>query len=120
VRILGRVFFTAKANPSKTGLAANWSEIEARLQEISAPTRASDLPVEPALPVAPSSTLANDPAFFDESPVTTDRPVSIPSDPLEMLASPSEASVSLLPHQTIPTEFQEAIPVSTSLNRLAH
>jgi hypothetical protein len=78
---LGRVFFTAKAEPK-----INWSEIEARLQEISAPPPASDCPVEASLPVEPSATLAHDPEISDEPPVTKDEPVSIPGDPLDMLS----------------------------------
>ena len=47
---MGRVLFTPKSEP-----AVDWSEIESRLQEISAPSNFSHLPSEP------SATLANDP-----------------------------------------------------------
>ena len=78
---MGRVLFSAKAEPAKAGPAINWSEIESRLQEISAPARPSELPPGASLPSAP---LAYDPAFADELPVTKDQPVSIPGDPLDM------------------------------------
>jgi hypothetical protein len=105
---LGRVFFTAKAETAKREPAINWSEIESRLQEILAPARAGDCPAETSLPVGASLTLAHDPAFFDELPVTTDQPMSIPGDPLDLPSSLSEAIASLSPHQDIITEFQAA------------
>ena len=107
---MGRVLLTPRSEP-----AVDWSEIESRLQEISAPARPSDLAAEPllsieaSLPVEPSATLANDPTLDIDLPQTTDicrRP--LPGDPLEMLSSPSEDVVSLLPHQDIITEFQAA------------
>jgi hypothetical protein len=106
VNILGRVLFTAKSEP-----AIDWSEIEFRFQEISAPARSSDLPVEP------SATLAHDPAFADEPPVTSDPPITnhLPitsdspvmnsGDPLSQLG---EGTVSASPRQTIP-EFPMGI-----------
>ena len=106
---MGRVLFTPRSEP-----AVDWSEIGSRLQEISAPARPSDLAAEPllsieaSLPVEPSATLANDPAFFDESPATMDQAVSFPGDPRVMLSSLSEAVLSLSPHQDIITEFQVA------------
>ena len=83
---MGRVLFTAKAEPAKAEPAINRSEIEARLQEISAPAQAGDLPAETFLPVEPSATLAQDPSLTDESPVTRDAPVIIPGGPLDMLS----------------------------------
>lgn len=115
---MGRVLFTAKAEPAKAEPAINWSEIESRLQEISAPIRSSDLRVEPSLPLEPSASLAHDPALADEPPATRSPPVSNPGDPVEILPSQSDGAVSLSPHQDILTEFQAAIAVSTSSNRL--
>ena len=98
MRILGRVLFSAKAEAARTEPKINWSEIEARLQEISKPAQASDLPVEASLPaepsfllerslpIEPSATLAHDPDFSDEPPATRDQPVSIPRDSLEILS----------------------------------
>lgn len=91
VSILGRVLFSAKAEPLKAEPKLNWSEIESRLQQISAPARARDLSDEAALPIEPSSTLAHDPALLDEpsEPLeseTRDQPVSTPADPLELLS----------------------------------
>src|SRR5207245_1028356 len=114
---LGRVLFAAKAEPAKAEPAINWSEIEAR-QEISAPAPAGDRPAEASLPVEPSATLAHDPAVANDPPAANDRPVTNPGDPLDILSSLSEAVVSLSPHQDIITEFQAAIAVSTSSNRL--
>lgn len=105
---MGRVFFTAKAEPAKAEPAINWSEIESRLQEISAPARAGDSPAEASLPVEVSATLAHDPALFDEPSATKHQPVGIPDDPLDLLFSLSEAVVSLSPHQDTITEFQAA------------
>ena len=70
---MGRVLFSPKSEP-----AVDWSEIESRLQEIS--TGPSDLPVEP------SATLAHDLALANDPPVTGDRPVINPGDPLDMLS----------------------------------
>ena len=78
---MGRVLFTSKAEP-----AIDWSEIESRLLEISTPARPRYLMVEKALPVEPSATLAHDPAFADELPVTTDLSMSNPGDPLDVLS----------------------------------
>jgi hypothetical protein len=86
VSILGRVLFTAKAEPAKSEPAINWSEIESRLQEISSPARTGDLAAETSLPIEPSATLAYDPSLADEPPLTSDQPVSIPGNPLDMLA----------------------------------
>ena len=85
---MGRVLFSAKAEPIKAEPKLNWSEIESRLQEISAPARPSDLPAAAFLPLEPSATLAHDPAFADEPPLIKekDQPVSIPGDPLELLS----------------------------------
>jgi hypothetical protein len=69
---LGRVSFTSKPKPAKAEPVIDWSEIESRLQEISAPARASadlsDLPIEP------SATLAHDPAVADDPPAASDLP----------------------------------------------
>ena len=73
---MGRVLFTAKAEPAKAEPKINWSEIESRLQEISKPTRPSDLPAAAFLPLEPSAPLANDPAFADEQAVTSEPPIT--------------------------------------------
>jgi hypothetical protein len=93
VRILGRVLFSAKAEPAKTEPKINWSEVEARLLEISKPAQASALPIEASLQAEPSSlhvepsvTLAHDPDFSDVPALTPGRPASMPADPLEMLS----------------------------------
>jgi hypothetical protein len=83
---LGRVLFPAKAEATKAEPKLNWSEIESRLQEISAPSPASVSAAEPSLPLEPSATLAHDPDFSDEPPVRREQPVSLPGDPLDMLA----------------------------------
>jgi hypothetical protein len=53
---LGRISFTSKPKPAKAEPVIDWSEIETRLQEISAPARAfadlSDLPIEPSATLA--------------------------------------------------------------------
>jgi len=85
VSILGRVLSTTKAEPATSEPAINWSEIESRLQENSKPARLSDLAAEASL--APSAPLAHDPALSDKSPAKRDRPVSIPGDPLSLLAA---------------------------------
>ena len=85
---MGRVLLTPRSEP-----AVDWSEIESRLQEISAPARPSDLAAEPlhsieaSLPVEPSATLANDPTLDIDLPLmTNDLPVTVPADPLAMLS----------------------------------
>jgi hypothetical protein len=98
---VGRVLFTPKVEPTKAEPAIDWSEVESRLQEISAPahlspdtaiehsvTLANDPPAlnqpeeidnQPAA-IEPPATLANDP------PAAIDRPVPAPRDPFEMLS----------------------------------
>ena len=69
---MGRVLFTAKAEPAKAGPAIDWSEIESRLQEISAGAKpAGDEPSDLA-PEA-SATLANDPSLANDPPPANDR-----------------------------------------------
>jgi hypothetical protein len=85
---LGRISFTSKPKPTKAEPVIDWSEIESRLQEISAPVRASadlsDLPIEP------SPTLAHDPAVADDPPAasdlleTQDQPMNNSDDPLDV------------------------------------
>ena len=124
---MGHVLFSAKSEP-----AIDWSEIEYRLQEISAPAGSSDLPVEP------SATLANDPAVADDPPVTSeppitnhapitrDSPVIHPTDPLaEMLSLLGEGAVLRSPRQDIPefrmvTEASASVPFqsATAFNRV--
>ena len=59
---MGRVLFTAKAEPAKAGPAIDWSEIESRLHEISAGIKpAGDEPSD-LVPEA-SATLGNDPSL---------------------------------------------------------
>jgi hypothetical protein len=95
VNILGRVLFTAKAEPAKAGPSIDWSEIESRIQEISAGAKpAGDEPSDLA-PEA-SATLANDPPPANDPPATVDQPVSVGDDPLDMpsllVAIPSNRS----------------------------
>src|SRR4051794_12604257 len=96
-----------------------WSEIESGLQEISKPNRAGDRPVERSLPLEPSVPLAHGPTLADETPVTSDQPLSISNNPLDILSCPGDGAISLSPHQDILTKFQHAIAVSTSTNRLS-
>ena len=77
---MGSVLFTAKSEP-----AIDWSEIESRLQEISAGSRPSDA-------VEPLATLANDP----------------------LATALGERAVSLSPYQDIFTEFRAATEASAS------
>jgi hypothetical protein len=72
---MGRVLFTPKSEPTKAEPAIDWSEVESRLQEISAPAHLS-----PDTAIEHSVTLANDP------PAAIDRPVPAPRDPFEMLS----------------------------------
>jgi len=104
---LGGVLFPAKAEPAKTGPAIDWSEIEARLHEISAPVRAGDLRADTSIPIEAAAALAHDPASLDEPPFVfaTARLDNLPGDPRDMRFSQSEAVVSLAPHQDIFTEF---------------
>ena len=100
---MGGVLFFAKVEPAKAKPAINRFEIESRLQEISTPALAGELPVEASLPFLPLATLANDTSGAN------DRPLINPSDSL---------AISLSPHQNILAEFQAAIAVSTSSNSL--
>ena len=83
---MGRVLFTAKAEPAKAEPAIDWSEIESRLQAISAPIRPSDIPAQPSMPI-------------------TDDPLA---------ATPSDDVVSLSPYRDIFSEFQAAADASAS------
>jgi hypothetical protein len=97
VNILGRVLFTAKAEPANAGPAIDWSEIESRLQEISAGAKpAGDEPLD--LTPEASATLANDPSQANDPPASerssgnVDQPV-IGDDMLSLLvAIPSNRS----------------------------
>jgi hypothetical protein len=100
---VGRVLFTPKVEPTKAGPAKakpaiDWSEVESRLQEISAPAHLS-----PDAAIEHSVTLANDPPALNlpeeienqlatieplanDPPAAIDRPVPPPRDPFEMLS----------------------------------
>jgi len=89
VRILGRVSFTSKPKPAKAEPVIDWSEIESRLQEISAPARASadlsDLPIEPSATLAHDPAVPDDPPAASDLPETRDQPMNN-SDPLDVLS----------------------------------
>jgi hypothetical protein len=74
---LGRVVFTRKAEP-----AVDWSEMESRLQDISAFSPPSHLSSD--LPLEPSASLVNDPPAPTDSliPAAT----TAASDPLNMVS----------------------------------
>jgi len=103
---LGRVLFSAKGEPAKAEPSINWSEIESRLQEISAPAstsaKAAVAPVEnscvenPAAAEAsfPVQTLANHPPLANDPFATGDQPVTTPADPLDLLSRLSAISSS--------------------------
>ena len=78
---MGRVLFAAKAEP-----VIDWSEIESRFQEISAPVRPSDFPAQPSMPIT--------------------------HDPLA--TAPSDDAVSLSPNRDNFSEFQAAAEASAS------
>jgi hypothetical protein len=84
--MLGRVLFSAKAEPAIT-----WSGIESRGREISAPVRASEIPFEP------SATIVSDP------PVTAPRDGAVSLSPYQAIFSgfqaAAEASASM-PYQS--------------------
>ena len=67
---MGRIRFTPRSEP-----AIDWSEIDSRLQEISAGARPTDLPVDPSVALANDLATANDPTLTNDPPVTSDPPV---------------------------------------------
>ncbi|MDH2357336.1 hypothetical protein QCM80_43290 [Bradyrhizobium sp. SSUT112] len=83
---MDRVLFAPKSEP-----AVDWSVIEMRFQDISAPARSLDLAAE--LQIEPSATVASDPDLAHDLPQTNDRPVSKLGDPLSMLLLVSEGAV---------------------------
>lgn len=107
---MGRVFFTTKSGP-----VVDWSEIESRLQGISAPpsTAPSGLIVRFETSSAPEAllpveTLACHLPLANDPPVTGDQPVITSSDLLaEKLSLLSKRGVSRSFRQDIP-EFREA------------
>ena len=124
---MGRVLFTAKSEP-----AIDWSEIESRLQEISAPAGSSELPVEPSArlahdpSVADASAVTSDRLITNHSPITSDAAVLNAGDPLaEMLSLLGEGAVSRSPRQDTPefrmvTEASASVPFqsATAFNRV--
>ncbi len=77
---MGRIRFTPRSEP-----AIDWSEIESRLQEISAGARPTDVAVEPSVALANDLATANDPVLTNDLSVTVDPPG--PTDPLEDMLS---------------------------------
>jgi hypothetical protein len=75
---LGRVVFTRKAEP-----VFDWSEMESRLQNISAFSPPSHLSSD--LPLEPSASLANDPPAEGDPALIPAAPAAA-SDPLDMLS----------------------------------
>ena len=67
---MGRIRFTPRSEP-----VIDWSEIESRLQEISAGARPTDLPVDPSVTLANGLATANDRTLINDPPVTSDLPV---------------------------------------------
>jgi hypothetical protein len=91
VNILGRVLFTAKAEPAKAKPAIDWSEIESRRPEISASAKqVGDDPLnlapEASAALANDPSLANDPPPANDPPATVDQAVSVGDDPLDRLS----------------------------------
>jgi hypothetical protein len=87
---LGRISFTSKPKPAKAEPVIDWSEIESRLQEISAPARASadlsDLPNEPSATLAHDPAVADDPPAASDLPKTCDQPMNNSDDPLDVVS----------------------------------
>jgi hypothetical protein len=107
---LGRIRFPPRSEP-----AIDWSEIESRLQEISAGTRPTDLAVDPSVTLANDLATANDPPLTNDLSVTSDPPVISPTDPLaEMLSRLGEGAVSRSHRQDI-AEFPTGIEPSASM-----
>jgi hypothetical protein len=90
VRILGRVSFTSKPKLAKAEPVIDWSEIESRLQEISAPARTSadlsDFPIEPSATLAHDPAVADDPPAASDLPETRDQPMNNSDDPLDVVS----------------------------------
>ena len=83
---MGRVSFTAKAEPAKAGPAIDWCEIESGLKEISAGARqVGDEPLASAT-LGNDPSLANDPPPANDPPATVDQPVRVGDDPHDRLS----------------------------------
>jgi hypothetical protein len=87
---LGRISFTSKFKPAKAEPVIDWFEIESRLQEISAPARASadlsDLPIEPSATLAHDPAVADDPPAASDLPETRDQPTNNSDGPLDVVS----------------------------------
>lgn len=87
---MGRILFTAKAEPAKAEPAIDWSEIELRLPKI--PAGAALAPEASATP-ANDPSLANNPPPANDPPATLGQSVSVGGDLLNEAGTTGTSSI---------------------------
>ncbi len=94
---MGRVVFTPQVEPTKAGPVKaepgiDWSEVESRLQEISAPARLSpDTAIEHSVTLANDPPASNQPEVIGNQPAAIEPPATLANDPSAAIDRPMPA-----------------------------